>query len=340
MSWDSVPWFTEGGAEHSSEIARVLAYAAFSGAQGIIGGGDLRVRALNTPAPAVQVMPGAAAILNRAPGSTYQAYAARLPIAEEVPIAGTGAAARSDLIVARVENPYSYGETWPQPKDKANGPYVFTRVISGVPKSTTDVRQVRPGDSAITLARIDIPPQTSVVTGSMVKSLREMANPRRRRVVRSLQGVWDESKMDEVGDIHYPEFEEFPDGANWDLEIPEWASSMTVIATWAQLDQRNEADSYGYLQVGVGGVEGQPDSTPMLLKSPTTRYNCSFRGGQRYTFVAGGIVNIPAAMRGNVYPFILQGSGDPKRKGLLEADGGSAVFLDVEFVEDAHEDEI
>ncbi|MGA5135223.1 hypothetical protein ACPCTO_36150 [Streptomyces olivoreticuli] len=340
MAWDSVPWFTEGGAEHSSEIARVLAYAAFSGAQGIIGGGDLRVRALDTPAPAVQVMPGAAAILNRARGSTYQAYAARLPAADEVPIAGTGASARSDLIVARVENPYSYGETWPQPKDKANGPYVFTRVISGVPRSTTDVRQVRPGDSAITLARIDIPPQTSAITGSMVKSLREMANPRRRRVVRSLQGVWDEAKMDEVGNIHYPAFEMFPDGANWDLEIPEWASSMTMIATWAQLDQRNEADSYGYLQVGVGGVEGQPDSTAMLLKTPTTRYNCSFRGGQRYTFVAGGTVNIPAFMRGKVYPFILQGSGDPKRKGLLEADGGSAVFLDVEFVENPHEDEI
>ncbi|MGI5337651.1 hypothetical protein ACQEVS_09770 [Streptomyces sp. CA-181903] len=338
MAWDSVPWFTEGGAEHSSEIARVLAFAAFSGAQGIIGGGDLRVQALGTPAAAVQVMPGAAAILNRSRGSTYEAYAARLPAADTVPIAGTGASARSDLIIARVENPYSYGETWPQPKDAATGPYVFTRVISGVPKTTTDVREVRPNDSAITLARIDIPANTSAITGSMIKSLREMANPRRRRVLRSLQGVWDQP--DEVGNIRQPAYEMFPDGAKWMLEIPDWASSMTIMATWAQLDQRNAADSYGFLKVGIGGVEGQLDGGAVLLATPATRYLCQYRGGQRYTLVSGGTLSIPRFMRGGVWPFIMQGSGAKDYKGLLEADGGSAVFLDVEFVESPHEDQI
>ncbi|NGO67885.1 hypothetical protein [Streptomyces boncukensis] len=326
--WDSVPWFTEGGAEHSSEVARLLAYAAFGGAEGIIGAGDLRVRALKAPAAAVQVLPGACAVLNRAPGAAYQAYAARLPTADEVPIAATGAHGRSDLIVARIENPYSYGETWPQPEDPAAGPYVFTRVISGVPKTTTSVRQVRPQDSAITLARIDLPAGTRSVTQSVITDLREMAAPRRRRVVRALRGVW--STPDAVGNIKLPEHEEFPQGARWDIEIPEWATSATIIATWAGLDQRNPKDSYGYLRAAIGS-----------RRTPWTRFNCDWVGShQRFTFVGGGTVSIPAKLRGTVQDLVMHGAGEPGFKGLLEADGGATVFCDIEFVEDPDQDAV
>ncbi|GAA2439910.1 hypothetical protein [Streptomyces glaucus] len=330
MAWDSVPWFTEGGAEHSSEVARLLAYAAFSGSEGIIGASDLQVKALSTPGSKVQVTTGACAILNRATGAKYQAYAARLPSADTVDIAATGAAARSDLIIARIENPYSYGETWNQPANPEVGPYVFTRVISGVPKTTTRVKQVRAGDSAITLARIDIPANTSTITQSMIKDLREMANPRRRRVVRALRGVWD--TPDEVGNVRYPSKEEFPNGARWDIEVPEWATSATIIATWAGLDQRNAKDSYGHLWAQLGDLE-----------TGLTNYHCDWTGSyQRYTFVGGGTISIPSSMRGNVYDLVLVGAGarDTAYTGVLEADGGSTVFADIEFVEDPTEDAI
>ncbi|MET9528126.1 hypothetical protein [Streptomyces coeruleorubidus] len=328
MPWDSVPWFTEGEAEHSSEVARLLAYAAFAGAEGIIGNSDLQVKALATPASRVQILTGACAILNRASGGKYQAYAARLPSADEVNIAATGSTARSDLIIARIENPYSYGETWPQPTDPANGPYVFTRVVSNVPKTTTRVKQVRPGDSAITLARIDIPANTSSITQGMIKDLREMANPRRRRVFRALRGTWD--TPDEVGNTKYPSWEEFPNGARWDIEVPEWATSATIQATWAQLDQRNAKDSYGRLRVAFGSVT-----------TPETRFHCDYTGNaQRHTLVGGGTVAIPSSMRGNVYDAVLEGCGESGYTGVLEADGGAAVFLDIEFVEDPTEDAI
>lgn len=328
MPWDSVPWFTEGGAEHSSEVARLLAYAAFAGAEGIIGNSDLQVKALSTPGSSVQVTTGACAILNRAAGAKYQAYAARLPSADTVNVAATGATARSDLVIARIENPYSYGETWNQPADPAVGPYVFTRIISGVPNTTKRVKQVRPGDSAITLARIDIPANTSTITQSMIKDLREMANPRRRRVVRALRGTWD--TPDEVGNTKYPSWEEFPNGARWDIEVPEWATSATIMATWAQLDQRNAKDSYGRLRVAFGSVV-----------TPETRFHNDYTGNaQRHTFVGGGTVSIPSSMRGNVYDAVLEGCGESGYTGVLEADGGAAVFLDVEFVEDPTEDAI
>ncbi|MFZ3557221.1 hypothetical protein [Streptomyces sp. BH055] len=328
MGWDSVPWFTEGGAEHSSEVARLLAYAAFGGSEGIIGNSDLQVKALGTPGAKVQVMTGACAILNRATGGKYQAYAARLPTADTIDIAATGSTARSDLIVARIENPWSAGESWNEPSNVAVGPYVYTRVISGVSKTTTRVKQVRPNDSAIPLARIDIPANTSSITQSMIKDLREMANPRRRRVVRALRGVWDEP--DAVGNIRFPDWEEFPQGARWDIEVPEWATSATLMATFAGLDQRNAKDSYGRLRVDLGD-----------LTTAETRFNCDWAGSQqRYTFVAGGTVSIPSSMRGAVYDAVLKGCGDTSATGLLEADGGASVFLDIEFVEDPSEDAI
>ncbi|MBV1940774.1 hypothetical protein KUF83_30025 [Streptomyces sp. BV286] len=329
MPWDSVPWFTEGEAEHSSEVARLLAYAAFGGSEGIIGNADLQVKALGTPGAGVRAMTGACAILNRAPGSAYQAYAARLPAADQISVAATGNSARSDLIVARIENPNSYGETWPQPSDPANGPYVFTRIISGVARTTTKVKQVRPNDSAITLARIDIPENTSVITQSMIKDLREMANPRRRRVVRALRGVWE--NPDEVGNTIYPNWEEFPNGARWGLDIPDWATSATIMATWAGLDQRNPRDSYGHLRAVIGDVA-----------TPITNYNCDWSGSaQRFTFMGGGTVSIPASMRGGNHDVVLQGCRAENASlgtGVLEADGGASIFCDIEFVEDPTED--
>ncbi len=327
--WDSVPWFVEGGAEHSSEVARLLAYAAFAGAEGIIGNSDLQVKALSSPGAAVLITTGACAIRNKAMGGKYQAYAARLPSADQVSIAATGASARSDLIIARIENPYSYGETWNQPADPAVGPYVFTRVVSGVPKTTTRVKQVRSGDSAIALARIDIPPNTNSITQSMIKDLREMANPRRRRVVRALRGVW--TNPDEVGNTVYPNWEEFPNGARWGIDVPDWATSATIIATWAGLDQRNAKDSYGHLRAVLGS-----------LATPITNYNCDWAGThQRFTFVGGGTVTIPASMRGNTYDVVLEGCRAEDASlgtGVLEADGGASIFMDIEFVEDPSED--
>ncbi|MFE3644873.1 hypothetical protein ACFXOM_28505 [Streptomyces sp. NPDC059169] len=327
MPWDSVPWFTEGGAEHSSEIARLLAYTAFAGAEGIIGGGDLQVKALGTPGPAVQIGTGACAVLNRSAGAAYQAYAARLPTSDQVSIPGTGASPRSDLIVARIENPYSFGETWPNPSDPKVGPYVFTRVVSGVPNTTKSIRQVRSADSAITLARIDIPANTSSITQAMIKDLREMVNPRRRRVLRYMHGF---NGVDEVGNTRYPNWEEFPNGCRWPIEIPEWATSATIIATWAGLEQVNAKDSYGHLRAKLG-----------TLVTSNTNYDCDWVGSrQRFTFIGGGTVSIPSSLRGTVQDLVMEGcnTSNTSYTGTLEADGGSTMFCDIEFVESPRED--
>ncbi|MER6616261.1 hypothetical protein [Streptomyces xantholiticus] len=324
MAWDSVPWFTEGGAEHSSEVARLLAYAAFGGAEGVVGSGDLSVRQLSAPAAAVQIRTGACAILNRAPGGQYQAYAARLPSVDELPIAATGASPRSDLIVARIENPYSAGETWPNPTDPVVGPYVFTRVISGVPATTTSVRQVRPNDSAITLARIDMPANTSSVTQTVIKDLRTMVAPRReRRIYNAFPDTLSELKWSDGN------WYTWPAAANWDIEIPTWATRAKLITTVAGL-RITRADLFAKMQNAMGSI---------LLGQDTFIDDDQGASTRRNTIVIADNWAIPASARGTVQKLRLQSSIYQSVAGDMSVDHGTSLIADIEFVEDPVEDE-
>ncbi|WP_030372348.1 hypothetical protein [Streptomyces rimosus] len=313
MSWDSVPWFTEGEAEHSSEVARLLAYAAFGGAQGVVGAGDLQVRALATPGAAVQVLPGACAITNRATGSAYQSYAARLPVGEQAPIAATGSAARSDLVVARVENPFSYGETWPNPSDPKVGPYIFTRVISGVPKTTTSVRQIRPSDSAITLARIDIPANTSSITQAMVKDLRRMVRPRKDRSIHTASPNGNQNWYGDKGVWH-----QWPAMARWQVDVPEWATQARITMTIAGT-QVIDGNVWGGCAFRVGDQQGQS----VQFESTSARIN----------LISADTLPIPAAMRGTTQWLEALILLDKKLPGWLQADVVTTAIADVEWAE-------
>ncbi|OEJ21121.1 hypothetical protein [Streptomyces subrutilus] len=319
MPWDSVPWFVEGAAEHSSEVTRLLAYSAFGGAEGIVGPSDLRVQALSSPAAAVRVGVGACAITNRAPGGAYQAYAARLPTADQVAVAATGVTARSDLVVARIENPHSQGESWPLPNDPKAGPYVFTRIISGVPKTTTSIEQVRPGDSAITLARIDLPPNTSSVTGAMITDLREMVQPRRERRIYPLFTANAEFLFPEDGSWH-----DWPNVARVNIRIPKWATRAQLVTTIGGLGLFNalvRAEVQHFLGSSIWGG------------SPTTIDDDQGGGARRLTQVVASTINIPPAMRGTMQPLFLKTWMSTDHTGDLRVDNRSAIVHDVEFQE-------
>ncbi|MEU9699557.1 hypothetical protein [Streptomyces sp. NPDC047981] len=324
MAWDSVPWFTEGGAEHSSEIARVLAYAAFGGAEGIIGAGDLQVRALAAPAAAVNVLPGACAILNRAAGGAYQAYAARLPSADQVPVAATGVSSRSDLVIARIENPNSAGETWPLPSDPKIGPYIHTRIVSNVPPTTTSIRQVRPGDSAITLARIDIPANTSTITQGMVKDLREMGNPRSRRRLYTASPAGDQNWAgNSVG-----QWVAWPPAAHWSVEVPLWATKARIVLTLAGV-QALRSGVWGASAWKLGTRQGQS----VQFDTGTTD------GSERLHLISADTVTLPAEFRGTVQHLNGMISLDDNNPGTLQADVVTTCIADIEWVEDPYEDE-
>ncbi|MET9776134.1 hypothetical protein ABZ023_18070 [Streptomyces sp. NPDC006367] len=325
MPWDSVPWFTEGGAVHSSEVARLLAYAAFGGAEGVVGAGDLRVRALSSPGAEVQVTAGACAIVNRAAGAAYQAYAGRLPTADRAKVAATGVSARSDLVVARVENPHSYGETWPDPSDPKVGPYIFTRVLSNVPKTTTRVSQVRPGDSAIALARIDLPANTSSVTQAMITDLRSMVSPRRERVLYTAFPAAGSTLT--YSDNKWHNWPGEP--ARWNIDVPLWATRVKIVTTLAGF-RFSRANVYAAMQHVFGGTLGQN----------TTIDDDQGSGTRRSTVVIADNMYVPAAKRGTTQSLYLQTYMSKAETGDLTVDGSTSIIADVEFVEAPDEEEV
>lgn len=325
MGFDSVPWFVGGGAQHSPEIARVLAYAAFRGNEGVMGPPDLRVTALTVPGASVNIAPGACSVLCRALGQTYQAYAGRLPTQDTVGIAATGSGSgRSDLIVARVEDPNLAGEPWSAPTDVAAGPYIFIRVIPGVPNTTTTVTGLGLGYSAIPLARIDIPASTATITNAMLVDLRTIPNPRKERSLRTSYPAGSQDLSSQTTLTNWPS------AANTTLTIPTWATTARIVAQVAGVNLLT-ANWNGALRVALYPTSGSPAVTQ------ETNIDLNYGGSySREYIVAAGEIAIPAALRGQTVTAKFEGRMVVRTgAAALRIDTGSTTVLDVEFVESA-----
>lgn len=324
MSWDSVPWFVGGGAEHSPEVARLLAFAAVGGAEGIVEAADLKVAPLAVPGASVRVAPGAALIRNRATGGAQQTYVGRNPTEDVVQIAATGGSKRSDLIVAQIEDPYMAGEPWQDPANPAVGPYVFTRVIPNVPAGTKSLQELPAyaGRSAVVLARVDLPASTGTVTAAMITDLRKLARPRSERKL-ILHAHSGDSR--ELKSTTWTEW--FP--VKFEVEIPEWATYCNILGQVYSPVQAN-GQSFGEVQIrfdGRSGLAGQWDlniassagngarAHPLVMKwdSPV---NVASRGTTKTIEIWGRAIKVVAS-----------------DTGYMVADGKTQVALDVEFLE-------
>lgn len=323
-NWDPVPWFVGGGALHSAEVARLVAYMAFNGNEGIVEAPDLAVRELAVPGSAVRVMPGACAIHNRAVGGEYQAYAGRLPTQDQVSIGATDSSGpRSDLIVAQAENPHIPGEPYQQPADPTVGPYIFTRVIPDVPSTTRSVRELVTADynpSAITLARVDMPVSTATVAQSYITPLRFMANPRRLQLQRIIN----------LGSVYNPDalqsttYEVFPDDAYWWIDpIPPWAVRCQLFATISGMRLENSGNHISHWRIQHG-----------QMYSPSTYFNQNeaSAGHETQSVIMAGDQYIPKDHRDTKRDLSIQayGEGVP----YIYARPGTSVYIQVTYYED------
>src|SRR5699024_7630929 len=113
MALENAPWAVDG-AKHSAAVARTLAYASTSGAEGIVEPADLRVRATQTPSGSVRVAPGGIAVLNRAANGGQQTYTARNVSETLVEVQPTGSGGgRTDYVWAHIIDP-EYGGQFPE----------------------------------------------------------------------------------------------------------------------------------------------------------------------------------------------------------------------------------
>lgn len=329
MPFDPVPFFVGGGAVHSPEVARTLAYAATGGAQGVVTPGDLKVTATAVPGSTVQVAPGAVVIVNRAAAQTNQSYVARVSTADSVAVSPTNSSGgRTDLIVAQIEDPWLSGEPWQDPANPAVGPYVFTRVIPNVPVGTTRLQDVSgyEGRTAVTLARVTIPANTATITNAMITDLRSLARPRSERQI--VAGTPTDATVTLSTGAWLP----FPTTPITGIVIPSWATHA-AIRTETTI-KFISGDAYANYRMFMGPAGQQPDSmlySDMVIDATATTSSNQYR--QPFIMPSNGYWQIPPALRGTT----VQISGIVRAKNQSGGKIGTAAsdyyFADITFME-------
>jgi len=185
------------------------------------------------------------------------------------------------------------------------------------------------GVSAIALARIDVPANTSIITDAMITDLRKVANPRRQRLLFE----WDVQVVNDL--IYTPNaVQGWPQVADTDIGIPAWATSAQVLAhvigvytvnAAAPVTGQNAAADYsaGYLWAFLAGVETRK----------TPYYAAPWTGAaDRRSFPIGGWLNL-GNVRGTDQLIQLRGQRYTGTPGKLRADTSARALIDVEFIE-------
>ncbi|MFD8379115.1 hypothetical protein ACFV2X_11345 [Streptomyces sp. NPDC059679] len=277
------------------------------GRQGIAEAGDLKVRPLETPGPGVRVGDGSALIHG---ARAWQGAYTQSNIGDAVvAVPPTGPFARTDLLVLRVEDPEYEGERDPRREDIG-----YFHLVQGVDQDTTTAPH---GMTAIPLARLTLPRNTAVVTTDMITDLRQVANPRSERTMRTVH-----PKDTEKVPAKHGQWANWPKEAAWDLDIPAWATTATTVVTLSGL--RAEAGSiYAELRTHLG--EHNAPLTVVDDDGTTTR---------RSSVTLADTFILPPAYRGTRQHLAVQiNQIDKYGDGDLTVAKGTTVTADIEFTE-------
>lgn len=313
-------WFIGGGAEHTPEAARRALYASTSGAEGVGGVSDLRVLPLSVPGQGVRVTVGSALIPSRYVGGGTQTYMGTVTSQETVDITPTGSGqTRHDLIVMVIEDPFAAGSTYSPPptEEIPNAPYAHIRVISGVPANTTRVQNIGAyaNLTALTLARITLPPSTGTVQSGMITDLREVAQPRRSEVVFARPRIAaDDTAQRYLTATYASGGEFFPGGGGspneFQVDIPRWATRMVIDASWMTINYGNDRRPIGRYWVEYGDEYRNhtwPDKRQYEFSTQHFRFNASRNDvGSTANWLLMDEVGVPAKLRGKPATFVFK----------------------------------
>ncbi|WLW55258.1 hypothetical protein [Streptomyces sp. YU58] len=295
------------GADHSARAMRLMIRDLARGRQGVAESEDLKVRPLETPGPGVRVGDGSALIHGARP---WQGAYSQSNIGDTVVnVPPTGPVARTDLLVLRIEDPEFEGDRDPRRQNIG-----YFHLIQGiVSQDTTALREM----TAIPLARITIPRNTATITAQMITDLRRLANPRTERTLRTVHPEHTEKVPGKHG--HWAAW---PKEAAWDLDVPAWATTATIVVTLSGL--RAEAGSvYAELRTRLGERAAKP--TVVDDDGTTTR---------RSSVTLADTLAVPPAYRGTRQHLAVEiNQNDKYGDGDLTVAKGTTVTLDVAFTE-------
>lgn len=333
MAFDPVPWAVGGGAVHSSEVARLLAFIATGGREGVLHPTHLAVLPLAVPGQGIRVQPGACVMVNRATNTSNDSYVARIATQEIVTTTPNGPGApRTDLVCARLENPFISGEPWQIPPDVTAGPYIFNRIIEGVPPGTISLTGLGLGYTGIPLARIDYPVSTGTVTAGMITDLRSVVNPAAiTEVPAPAADVNDGAEPSNYRFVNQPHtggadvisypthttYTNWPRDAVWSLRIPKWCTHIEfdLRINNVQLKDGNATGSTLFT-VNGGAVNAMVFDHNYTPSNPI-----------RVTLLNAGTYSVPSWLRGATVTCRLQtryNPGDSQLVGsVLTADNSS-----------------
>lgn len=325
----------------------MIPYFMFNKTEGVLGSTDLEVKALATPGGSVRISPGGFVVLGRGSGQFYEAYMGKNPADHVIAVAPNNtASARSDLLIARVIDPYVAGSPWNIPTDRANGPYVEPFIVQGVPSTIRTIRSLGNNWSAIDLARIDIPANTSTIQTAHIVSLRSRVSAAPQQIppptapapVPDVNIYIDNPENEFFTLIPGPSTEQTLPTAqqniwrNWPLAsevvvpIPSWATTMD--AQFTLWNTMVDDDVWGETRIEVGSGEIFSGSTVYDFNKST--------GWERIQVIAGGRMAIPSSMRGKNKRFRVNSRSldvSSNHTGTLKVDRGSLIRLEVVFKE-------
>lgn len=298
------------GATHSAQQFRMLVRDLASGAEGVTEGDDLKVTQRSTPGGGVIVGDGSGVVQGRV--NPFQGHYAVCNIGEEsVDIAATGATARSDMVILRVEDPEYEGNLDPQVDQ-----ICYFDVIPNVSSAATAIPDGRTG---IPLARVTVPANTATITNAMITDLRKVANPRRERSMITQSPTAMSAGIG--GSTSYSYFSTAP---GWNIAIPDWATKAIV---------RVDISPIRY---ALGNFWGQVSATfgSSLALQPTLLDDDQGTGPRRIPATIADTLTIPAAYRGTTQLLRVRGTvfstGQAAR---IYVDAGTTLIADVQFEE-------
>ena len=290
--------------EGPAAAARALVTFAAGSRGGLGGPGHLRVHADSPATSRVIIDAGSVAIPNTyevwRPGmESYFAYWEYGQITDIVPTSGSP---RSDLVIARVDDPIFSGTTSNiQPASRV--------VIPNVPSSQTTLAGLNIGYPAAPLARITQPPNNATILDSMITPLGKLANPR----------------SDVISDVYYPvgSYDSAAAGTQITIAqvtIPSWATKIKWTITMSGC-QFISTQVSGYMQAVLGSWNGQQ-----------TRWGGS--PGMTVTYVVKNIITRAATTSDVTLPLSIRFvETSANTSGALRVDALSTAAYEVEVWE-------
>ena len=309
---------------------------------GVLRPGDLKIAQLDTPGAGVKIAAGDALVQSRAPGAERETYGVPLSTSQNylgdagTGIPGTGSSVpsggRRDMVFLELLDPglptsYTPEVDWPE------GQSVKLSIVQNVGDSALRIEDV-PALANVTgyaLALITYPASTATVTNAMITDLRALAHPRSERVLRSVDLTEDKFL---TSTAVYPDGQVFPtelSGGEALIKIPEFATHVRVVATWASVRFPAGTNALGNFWVQISS-----NADPDKIVTPLGSFDAPGVGNQfRESWVKGATVAIPVSKRGkthNVYPKARLNNALPVGERPY-MNSQSSMILDLEFFE-------